>query len=603
MVKWPFNKRRSQRHDQASPTRSGGAYPYQDAVIDRQSQYSTDYVLAPYPGWPGPPHSGAPPSPTNFQATPTGYSPYAASPTVYAPSATIGPSYPIQDAYVESQRWRDTSAPAPEKAPYLEYTGSDKPTPEDLRRALFIPRFSPPPSHWRALIPLDPVPDANGCYTPPINRFPVELLSYVFTRCMDEEAENPFHAHFSAGFTPLVIARVCRLWRYVALDLPYLWQRFSLRPCQSRGHYRIARLFMQRTKGLGIYVHYAEDSHGGYLPERCPCALDLIIRNIGLVKALILSEVSHSTLARLSCVPVGAASSMIEFEISFQQSNISRELACALSTLYLTPTIREIRWSLPTFPENIYYSCITSLRLWGCPVDTFTFMRIMVSAPALQLVDVHLVPPPLGVALPMHVDIYHDAMEELMISADGPQDALMRTLHLPRLRRFHLCCSSLSEEEEQVTSGWPFENMDILYAFLGRLQDGLEYFILVSGGRMFDEKVLLRVMGMPQMKRLKMLDATELASRVGDAVFERLRPRRGNSVPPLLPHLEYLGLSRCVTMDGYIARMLESRSKYGYPLRFVTLGYPDGDNTVHDMDIATFNSLRKVGWDVFWERS
>ncbi|KAI4294585.1 hypothetical protein K525DRAFT_252182, partial [Schizophyllum commune Loenen D] len=154
MVKWPFNKRRSQRHDHPSPARFGVEYAYQDAAIGHQ--YSADYVRVPYPGWLGPPHPVGYSSPATFQASPIAYSPYAASPTVHAPSATIGPSYPVQEAYVDSQKWRDTSAPAPEKAPYLEYTGPDKPTPEDLRRALFIPRFSPPPSHWRALIPLDP---------------------------------------------------------------------------------------------------------------------------------------------------------------------------------------------------------------------------------------------------------------------------------------------------------------------------------------------------------------------------------------------------------------------------------------------------------------
>ncbi|KAL1673981.1 hypothetical protein EV122DRAFT_221605, partial [Schizophyllum commune] len=577
--------------------------------------YSYDVVQAPYPGWYGPPdpcgrstasttqaspiaHSLSSPS---YHRAPDGFarSQYPVALIAYTPSPTT-PSYPSHDAYADTNRWRDTSAPAPKNAPYLEYTGSDKPTPEDLRRALFIPRFSPPPSHWRALIPLDPVPDANGFYTPPINRLPVELLSYIFTRCMDEEAENPFYAHFCAGFTPLVIARVCRHWRYVALDLPYLWQRFSLRPCQSRGHYRIARLFIQRTKGLGIYVHYAEDSHRGYFPERCPCALDLIIQNIGLVKALILSEVCHSTLARLSRVPVGAASSMIEFDISIQQSDISRELACALSTLYLTPTIREIRWSLPTFPENIYYSCITSLRLWGCPVDTFTFMRIMVSAPALQLVDVHLVPPPLGVALPMHVDIYHDAMEELMISADGPQDALMRALHLPRLRRLHLCWSSSGEEEEQITTDWPFLNTDVLYTFLGRLRDGLEYLSLIPGGPTLDEKALLRIMSMPQLMPLKMLDISDLGGRVGEAVFEKLKPGRKNRTTPLLPHLEDLYLCDCVTVDGRISCMLDARNRYGYPLRSVTLWYPEGDRAVHTVDLATFDSLRKVGWEIDW---
>ncbi|KAL1663720.1 hypothetical protein GGF50DRAFT_127799 [Schizophyllum commune] len=581
MVKWPFNKRRSQRHDHPSPACSGGVNAYQDAAIGHQVS--------------------AHPSPAITQASPLAYSPYAASPIVYAPSTTIGPSYPVQDAYVNSQRWRDISAPAPENAPYLEYTGPDKPTPEDLRRALFIPRFSPPPSHWRALIPLDPVPDANGFYTPPINRLPVELLSYIFTRCMDREVNNLFHAYFSACSTPLVIARVCILWRHVALDLPFLWQRFAMRPCQGGGHYRIARLYIERTKGLGICVHYGEDSRRGAYPrEICPCALDLIVRNIGQVKALDLMEVSPSTLARLSRVPAGAASSMTQFSVTTREKNTSWEVARALSSLYLTTTIREIKWGLRTFPEEIHWSCITSFRLWACRIDPFTLLRILVSAPGLRLIDVELTSASSGdgQSIPYGAAVHHRAMENLLIECDGPLDPLMQALDLPHLRRLRLRRKSPSRKEF-MSHGWPFANIAVFHAFLGRLQDGLEYFMLIPGGAGFNEKALLRVISMPQMERLKMLDVSDLGGGVGSAIFNELTPRRRDHTP-LLPRIEHLGLCDCIAGDRAISRMLEGRHRYGYPLRYVSLRYPYGDRTAHHTDLATIESLRKVGWQIIW---
>ncbi|KAL1729751.1 hypothetical protein EV714DRAFT_212452 [Schizophyllum commune] len=609
MVKWPFKKRRSQHRVSASSAYAGGAYLYVDAVDGhqqptdvflRRSQYSPGHVRAPYPGWPSSPYTGVRPSPATSQATPTAYSPYAASPTVYAPSANIGPSYPVQDAYVDSQEWRDTSAPAPKNAPYLEYTGSDKPTPEDLRRALFIPRFSPPPSHWRALTPLVPGPDADGFYTPPINRFPVELLSYIFTRCMDREVNNLFHAYFSACSTPLVIARVCKLWRHVALDLPFLWQRFAMRPCQGGGHYRIARLYIERTKGLGIYVHYGEDSRRGAYPrEVCPCALDLIVRNIGQVKALDLMEVSPSTLARLSCVPVGAASSMTQFSVTTREKNTSREVARALSCL-LTTTIREIKWGLRTFPEEIHWSCITSFRLWACRIDPFTLLRILVSAPGLRLIDVELTSASSGdgPSIPYGAVVHHRAMENLLIECDGALDPLMQALDLPHLRRLRLR-RKFPSRKEYIIHGWPFANIEVFHAFLGRLQDGLEYFMLIPGGAGFDEKALLRVISMPQMERLKMLDVSDLGGGVGSAIFNGLTSRRRDHTP-LLPRIEHLGLCDCIAGDRAISRMLEGRHRYGYPLRYVSLRYPYGDQTAHHTDLATIESLRKVGWQIIW---
>ena len=83
------------------------------------------------------------------------------------------------------------NAPVPENAPWLKYPGSNPPTAEDLRRALFIPPFSPPPEHWRALIPLDPIPDEDGLYTHPINQLPVELLSYIFTPMLSSTPTAP----------------------------------------------------------------------------------------------------------------------------------------------------------------------------------------------------------------------------------------------------------------------------------------------------------------------------------------------------------------------------------------------------------------------------
>ncbi|KAL1673987.1 hypothetical protein EV122DRAFT_293775 [Schizophyllum commune] len=601
MVKWPFKNRRSQHQVSASPAYAGGADLYDGAVPGPQSQCSSDSVRAPYPGWPGPPYPGAHSSPATFQATPMAYSPYTASLTMYAPSATTGPSYPVQDAYIDSQKWRHTSVPAPETAPYLEYTGPDKPTPDDLRRALFIPRFSPPPSHWRALIPLDPASDADGFHTPPINRLPVELLSYIFTRCMDREVNNLFHAYFSARSTPLVIARVCKLWRHVALDLPFLWQRFAMRPCQGGGHYRIARLYIERTKGLGIYVHYGEDSRRGAYPrEVCPCALDLIVRNIGQVKALDLMEVSPSTLARLSRVPVGAASSMTQFSVTTREKNTSWEVARALSSLYLTTTIREIKWGLRTFPEEIHWSCITSFRLWACRIVPFTLLRILVSAPGLRLIDVELTSASSGdgLSIPYGAVVHHRAMENLLIESDGPLDPLMQALDLPHLRRLRLRRKSPSRKE-YIIHGWPFANIEVFHAFLGRLQDGLEYFMLIPGGAGFDEKALLRVVSMPQMERLKMLDVSDLGGGASSAIFNELTPLRRDHTP-LLPHIEHLGLCDCIAGDGAISRMLEGRHKYGYPLRYVSLRYQYGDQTAHHTDLATIESLRKVGWQIIW---
>ncbi|KAI5896989.1 uncharacterized protein SCHCODRAFT_02685890 [Schizophyllum commune H4-8] len=575
--------------------------------------YSYDVVQTSNPGWPGPPYPGGHSTAATLQTSPIAYSlsspshyhahdgfarsPYPASSTANALFPTA-PSFPSPGAHANSDRWRDMSAPATNDAPYLEYTGSDKPTPEDLRRALFIPRFSPPPPHWRALIPSEPEPDANGFYAPPINRFPVELLSYIFARCMDKEVEKPFYGYFTPNCTPLVIARVCRLWRYIALDLPLLWQHFSMRPCQGGGHYRIARLFMERTKGLGIYVYYAEDSRRGVYPrEVCPCALDFIIRNIGLVKRLDLVEISPSSLLRLSRVRPGMATFMMKLAITTREANTKRNVAQALSSLYNTPTIREVEWSIPTFPENVHWSRIVSILLRECVVDTYTLMRIIASSPALQRIDVDITP---DVSAVRCRPVYHGIMEELIIESDGPQDMLFQALDFPNLRRLYLRPRSSIPNDAPYSHGWPFLNIDNLYRFLGRLRAGLQYFLLVCGGASFDEAALLHIIRMPQLSPLKMLHIAELGRGASDAIFEELTLIEGSRRAVTLPHLQRLALCDCSTTDGTISRMLQSRDKASCPLRRLSLGYPIGEQRVHDADVATMEMLRRKGWMIFW---
>ncbi|KII91979.1 hypothetical protein PLICRDRAFT_456489 [Plicaturopsis crispa FD-325 SS-3] len=55
----------------------------------------------------------------------------------------------------------------------------------------------------------------------PMRRFPPELLSEVFTHCLPEDRRP------NADRCPLLLGRVCRLWRSVSLSTPFLWSSAS----------------------------------------------------------------------------------------------------------------------------------------------------------------------------------------------------------------------------------------------------------------------------------------------------------------------------------------------------------------------------------------
>ncbi|KAI5896968.1 uncharacterized protein SCHCODRAFT_02745849 [Schizophyllum commune H4-8] len=504
-----------------------------------------------------------------------------------------------REDFIDWQTWRDPNAPIPETAPWLKYSGPDPPTADDLRKALFIPPFSPPPEHWRALIPLDPIPDEDGSYTHPINQLPVELLSYIFTRCLDLEASNLAHAEVDSNFISLLISRVCRRWRLIALDTPFLWQHFLMAPCKNRSHYAIARLFLKRTKGMGMHIRYAENTLRGARTGSCPCALDFIIRNISQIVALELDGPRESTVARLTSVRRGLTSMMKRFTLTTESPNMDPMLARGLHSIFLQSGLRDIDWGLATFvPEEINWSKLHCLSLGHCPIEQHTLLRIVLSAPVLQeaYVEVARVSGPARRFTPVHAN----SLNSLTIEGEGPQDQLLQALYLPGLRFFTLRPSTtLPYDVASNSRGWPLLDIEVLYDFLGRIQGSLERFILLYGGEIFNEAALINIIGMAQLRELIVLHVTDVHGNVSDAFFSRLN--QGDKKAPLLPCLERLALTDCLTTDGVISRMLELRRIQGYPIPTVVLGYPTGYRRPHPKDCATFAKLREIGWYIAWE--
>ncbi|KAI5896971.1 uncharacterized protein SCHCODRAFT_02570266 [Schizophyllum commune H4-8] len=506
-----------------------------------------------------------------------------------------------QEDFIDWQKWRDPNAPVQENAPWLQYPGSDPPTAEDLRKALFIPPFSPPPEHWRALIPLDLIPDKDGSYTHPINQLPVELLSYIFTRCLDLEASNLAHAEVDSNFISLLISRVCRRWRLIALDTPFLWQHFLMAPCKNRSHYAIARLFLKRTKGMGMHIRYAENTLRGARTGSCPraCALDFIIRNISQIVALELEGPRGSTVMRLTAVRRGSISMMKRFVLRTRSPNMDPSLARGLHLIFLSNGLREIKWNLATFvPEEISWTRLHYLSLSHCPIEQHTLLRILLSAPALQEAHVE-VAKALGPAK-RFTAVHADALHSLTVEGEGPQDQLLEALHLPGLRVFSLRpLSSLSHEASSNSPGWPFLDASVLYGFLSRVQGSLERFYLLYGGKTFDEAALVHLITTPQFSEIQILHAIDVYGNVGDLFFSQLC--QGNGSVPALPHLSRLSLTDCVTTDGIISRALDARHNAGYPIRDVILGYPTGYRRPHRKDRATFAKLIQANWYILWE--
>jgi hypothetical protein len=82
---------------------------------------------------------------------------------------------------------------------------------------------------------------------PPLSRFPVEVLCQIFVSCLPAETHN---FRVSPDLAPLLLTRICRRWREIAVNTPSLWCRLYVRPDKdwpkAAPHYD---LWLQRSRG------------------------------------------------------------------------------------------------------------------------------------------------------------------------------------------------------------------------------------------------------------------------------------------------------------------------------------------------------------------
>ncbi|KAI5897002.1 uncharacterized protein SCHCODRAFT_02570352 [Schizophyllum commune H4-8] len=441
---------------------------------------------------------------------------------------------------------------------------------------------------------------STGSAVSVINKLPAELLSLIFALSVEDEACNLALAVLHPNCTPLVLARVCHLWRETAVELPSLWQHFMLRPCDGREHhYRMAHTFIKRTKGSGLHIRYSEDvrSEESRRPvESCPCSLNVILDNLGSIKTLELSEVGKKTSTRLSDAAMKAGTSIQRFSLSMEETVLHLDTAQAISRLYCSPALRHFEWDSHIFPCNVPWSHMLSVDLNRCLVAPVYFVNILVSAPHLRELSVKM-----ARLSPMkHLGVRHDSLRRLSIDGMGAQDNILDFLHAPNLTELSLQ-PLRSLPDGACYAQWPVTTPDVLFDFLGRLSGGLESFRLIDTGNL-DELALLHLFSLPQMSTLRRLHLSARAAVAGDQLFHFMLPSQWSGVPTLLPRLENLTLAGCTTTDGMISDMLRARQYLHYPLHLVWLGFPRNDQpeVAHRTDIAAFRKLKQYGMEVSW---
>ncbi|KAJ7607563.1 hypothetical protein FB45DRAFT_947919 [Roridomyces roridus] len=104
---------------------------------------------------------------------------------------------------------------------------------DSILRTAFFSRFFPPMAPELAS---RSTPTAIAC---PVLTLPVEITIEIFTRCIPEDrsSEPRGQARSPMDEPPILLTRVCRIWRDIALATPSLWSRIHLEVPATRSGY------------------------------------------------------------------------------------------------------------------------------------------------------------------------------------------------------------------------------------------------------------------------------------------------------------------------------------------------------------------------------
>ncbi|KAL1760461.1 hypothetical protein FB107DRAFT_188033, partial [Schizophyllum commune] len=275
---------------------------------------------------------------------------------------------------------------------------------------------------WEAILFADDhCGDLGG--VPPINRLPARLLREIFLNCAQWYAGSMQELLFSANSVPFVLSAVCGLWRDVALHVFELWRSMFLRPCQGRGHHRMANLFLQRARGRFLYVGYSESSEAGSaVTGSGSWAINFIRRNLRQIIHLRLDDITDRTVSRLAGLSSGCAPALASLHVKMHSSQASPESVRILASLYTgSPRLVTLEWHAWVFPENIHWPQLTRIDLKHCPVDPMTVLHIIQSAVLLRDLDIDVtLAPRLRDALSvLYPAVQNASLKKLAIAGDN----------------------------------------------------------------------------------------------------------------------------------------------------------------------------------------
>ncbi|OAX34341.1 hypothetical protein K503DRAFT_747560 [Rhizopogon vinicolor AM-OR11-026] len=103
-------------------------------------------------------------------------------------------------------------------------------------------------------------------YESALSRLPVEVLCQIFVLCLPAETR---HFRISSKLAPILLTRICRRWREVAVTTPSLWCRLYVNILSDREDWR------KTTLCYGLWLQWSRE---------CPLSLAIHCSQNGAAK-------------------------------------------------------------------------------------------------------------------------------------------------------------------------------------------------------------------------------------------------------------------------------------------------------------------------------
>lgn len=403
----------------------------------------------------------------------------------------------------------------------------------------------------------------------PINSFAREILTEIFWNCLPK-ATDPI-GWMSKSKAPLLLCRICSLWRSIMLDTPKLWTTVAITTRNLKRDPQVGRqvinswLERSRNLPLRLCLIYAPMDFSRTKGSLLDTMLSVFYAHSSRWQRVFLHLQHAPTLS----FPQLNAPLLQSFILLGTWDEVEDEpLPLPFSN---SPHLKQLHWPFPIdVPANphVCWSQITNLRI-SSGMTFFTALEAIRLCPKLENFDVDVATAAYNAGidrvddsrLPLNPVVESRSLRALKFLVFDDCSPLLNSLTLPEMKDFTLEVFIMDEmgdnEPRQML-------LDEHQAFLSLLtRSGCQLDRLKLGHCAFNSPAILECLEHNSLETIQALTIANLYNQriLKDDVLIRLtHPPPTPPSRPLLPKLTHLTFELCLAASpGTLGRMVHSR--------------------------------------------